>query len=132
MTRKRVRSGELRTGERVVAVETLGKLPVGSRGTVKAVAGLTWIRYWVAWDAGEWMSSLDEGQIVREQDYEGFMQARAEAAARSESPALSAGTPATAEAAPTAPAGATATSRIPAHLLERSAAARAHKAAPTG
>ncbi len=126
--RKRAETGDLRIGERVIAVEPIGRIPEGSLGKVKTVIGQTWTRYWVEWDSGQWMGALDNSQIVRKDHYAEFKHEQAEAAARASAPAAIAVTPELGAGEPAA-AGATPASRVPAHLLERSAAARARKAA---
>ena len=77
------RSGTaLRPGSKVIAVESLGDVPEGTRGVVKLVDGFRWTRYWVAWATGEWMGSIDGGSIVAADRYEDYKRERAEQAER--------------------------------------------------
>ena len=122
--------GALPVKERVVAVRPLVGVPEGTAGRIELVAGLTWIRYWVHFDNGVWLGSVDKDAVVTEDDWPDYQERReaaaAEAARRAtEAPAREASAPA--EAAPAADAGAS--SKIPAALLARSQAAKAKKAA---
>ena len=117
----------LKARERVTLTRGIRGVPEGTNGVVKVANGLTWARYWVQFDNGEWVGSVSAADLVREGEYEEFKKRRAEEALRpkvEEKPA---------EAASSAPAGGAAAggaaSRVPAHLLERSQAARARKAA---
>jgi hypothetical protein len=123
--------GALPLKARVVAVRPLVGVPEGTAGRVELVAGLTWIRYWVHFDNGVWLGSVDKDAVVAEDDWPDFQERRSAAAAEAarratEAPAPAVGAPA-AEAAPAADAGAS--SKIPAALLARSQAAKAKKAA---
>lgn len=131
MARKRSDDSGLRPGDRVIAVEAIGKIPEGTGGVVKLVNGFKWTRYWVAWDTGDWMGSVDGAAVVAARRYEQYKRERSEAAQR---PAPE---PAEASANGGSAAGATAAkagggSAIPEHLLERSRQARARKAAAGG
>jgi hypothetical protein len=124
MLRRRSNPDLLRPGDKVVAVRQIGDIPEGTRGVVKVVDGLTtWIRYWVAWETGEWMGSVDSAAIVAVSRLDEYRRRQAEEA---EQKALAAAAPAAAlpegEAAPSGEGG-----RVPEHLLERSRQARARK-----
>ena len=114
---------------RVVATKDLVGVPMGTSGRIEMVNGLTWMRYWVQFDNGVWLGSVDAGAVVAERDWPLFELQRAEAEARAAEEA----TRPPVEAAPAAAAAATAetgaSSKIPAALLARSQAARAKKAA---
>ena len=116
----------LKPRERVTLTRDIRGVPEGTHGIVKVANGLTWARYWVQFDNGAWIGSVSGADLVREGDYDEFVQWRTEEALRPK-----------VEAAP-APAAASAgdggggdgpASRVPAHLLERSRNARARKAA---
>ena len=118
----------LQAQDRVTLTRDIRGVPEGTHGKVKVVQGLTWARYWVQFDNGQWVGSVSAADLVRHGDYEEFKKRRAEEALRPkveekpvEAPAASAG----------AAAGGAA-SRVPAHLLERSQKARARKAAAGG
>lgn len=113
--------------DRVTTTRDLPGVPEGTRGRVAMTAGFTWPRYWVRFENGVWMGSLDRQSLVLTKDWESFKKRRAEEAARPKEVAPVAAAQAT-EAAPSdAPTGEA--SKVPAHLLERSAQARARKAA---
>ena len=113
-------------GERVILATDDRGVREGTPGRVKVADGITWFRYWVEFDDGRWLGSITESKLVRAKDWEEFKRRRAEEAARprvEEAPAAEG--PATtgdgaAQAAPS--------SKIPAHLLERSQRARQRKA----
>jgi hypothetical protein len=117
---------------RVVAVRDLRGVPAGTGGRVKVVNGLTWPRYWVAFDNDVWLGSVDTGAVIAEDEWPEFQERTAAEAARAAAePAAAAAVPeAAAPAAPAAAdAGSGAASKIPAHLLARSQAAKAKKPA---
>ncbi len=124
----------LSTKSRVVAERDLLGVPEGTPGRIELVNGLTWIRYWVQFDNGIWLGSVDAKAVVAEDDWEDHLDRRAAAAARAAEEAakpVQEGAPAAAPAtapADAAPADAGA-SKIPAALLARSQAAKAKKAA---
>ena len=116
----------LRARERVTLTRDIRGVPEGTNGVVKVANGLTWARYWVEFDNGEWVGSVSAADLVREGDFEEFKRRRAEEALRpkvEEKPAEAA----VGDAGGAAAAGGAA-SRVPAHLLERSQKARARKA----
>jgi len=121
----RRRSGTaLRPGSKVVAVESLGDIPEGTKGVVKLVDGFRWTRYWVAWATGEWLGSIDGSSIVAADRYEDYKRERAEAAERAISAPAAVAAIGPADATE-GPASGGAGSRVPEHLLERSRQARA-------
>ena len=119
--------------EIVVAAEDLPGVPAHSSGKVKMVSGFSWKRYWVFFDNGVQMGSLDSDQLVRPQDWENFLAAKAarEATAAAAAEAAAAGEAAGADTTAATTAGADDDSpatrmraMVPPHLLERSASAR--------
>jgi hypothetical protein len=129
MLRKRSKSRELRRGDKVIAVEPIGVIPEGTRGVIKVIDGLAWTRYWVAWETGEWMGTVDAASVVAANRYEDYKREQAEAVERAKQPPAAVSPAAGgAEAAGTKTAGAGA-GGIPEHLLERSRLARERKAA---
>jgi hypothetical protein len=133
MARKRSKPRELRRGDKVIAVQAIGAIPEGTRGIIKVIDGFAWTRYWVAWETGEWMGTVDAAAVVAADRYEEYKREMAEAAERAKAPAKALST---AEAAAGAGAGGGGSagggsggSGIPEHLLERSRLARERKAA---
>ncbi len=49
----------------VVSAVDLTGVPAGTRGRVKLVNGFAWIRYWVMFDNGVDMGSIDRAQLNR-------------------------------------------------------------------
>jgi hypothetical protein len=53
-----------------VASADLPKVPAGTPGRVLYVAGVTWFRYHVRFENGEFVSSLDATQLTAKDDWE--------------------------------------------------------------
>ena len=122
--------------EVVLATGDLPGVPVRSSGKVKMVAGFMWKRYWVFFENGVQMGSLDSHQLVRPIDWDHFLVARAErettaAAAAAEAAAGQTADDETGAADSTPDDGPNAHLRamVPDYLLERSASARARLSA---
>lgn len=128
-----------RRNETVLATEPLPGVPVGTIGKVKMINGFSWVRYWVFFDNGVHMGSIDGEQLVRPEHWERFKLDRderlireAEAAER----AASGEAPAEAEAGgdvaaidPNDPLAAL-IAQVPPRLLALSAAARIRVGVP--
>lgn len=56
--------GTLSKGAKVVAVADLRGAPVGTRGKVSVVNGLSWIRYWVRFDNGATVGSINRSALA--------------------------------------------------------------------
>ena len=56
---------ELRKGDKVVAAADLRRVPVGTPGRIRMVAGLQWTRYRVDFDNGVSIGSLDRKLLAR-------------------------------------------------------------------
>ena len=117
-------------GEKVLATEDLRRVPAGTSGKVKLVNGFEWTRYWVFFDNGEKLGSIDGSKLVRPRHLDAW-EARQAAAAEAAEQAAATGT---AELAGTgsddggdgaAASGSVSGVQVPPHLLERSSAARA-------
>ena len=119
----------LKAGEKVVVTTDIRGVPEGTPGRVKVGTGLTWPRYWVEFDNGQWVGSVSQSFLVRAKDWDRFKQLRVEERLRPkavEKPSQEA----TADSGGgDAGGGGGATSRVPAHLLERSRKARERLAA---
>src|SRR5690606_34111614 len=55
---------QLRKGAKVVAREALRDVPEGTAGKVIMVSGITWIRYWVRFDNGISLGSIDRNVLA--------------------------------------------------------------------
>lgn len=117
----------LKARERVTLTRAIRGVPEGTHGVVKVANGLTWARYWVQFDNGEWVGSVSAADLVREGDFEEFKKRRAEELLRPKEEAKPVEAAAGGDAGGASAGGAA--SRVPAHLLERSQKARARKAA---
>ena len=115
-------------GERVILTTDDRGITEGTPGRVKVADGITWSRYWVEFDDGQWLGSVTGSKLVRARNWEDFKRRRAKEAACPAVEAAPAETSAEAAAGDGAAAGGPA-SKIPAHLLERSRRARERKAA---
>src|SRR5947209_3325894 len=130
----RTKTGPLRKGDRVVATVDLREVPEGTAGKVMLVNGFgAWIRSWVQFENGIWLGSISNDKLVRKADWPEFQVRRAEEAERAKNAPPEPAKPAAAAApAPADEGGAPASgeaSKVPAHLLARSKAARERKAA---
>lgn len=123
--------------EVVQATMDLPNVPEGTKGKVKVINGFTWVRYWVFFDNGAEVGSLDANELVRPQHWDEFFERKAAAEEKARLAAEAAASGASAEAGAAAGAAADADpndplaalrAMVPAHLLERSAAARARLA----
>ncbi len=63
----------LRRKEKVRAASDLRGVPEGTRGRVIVANGLSWIRYWVAFDNGVAMGSIDRSDLVRSDEWDQFL-----------------------------------------------------------
>ncbi len=114
-------------GEKVRAVTDLRRVPEGTLGKVAVVDGFSWIRYWVQFENGEALGSIDHSNLVRAKDWDTYLRERAAAASAPEAAdgdaeTESAGSPAESAAGEGAMVNGV---LVPQLLLERSAAARA-------
>ena len=113
-----------RKGERVIATRDLEDVPGGTEGRIQLHNGLgSWHRYWVLFDGTRQMGQIDHDDLVRPnqlQQWKDHKEEEARAAERSVAEAESAA----AEAASGGGGGGGAAALIPAHILERSKAAK--------
>ncbi|MCU1496209.1 MAG: hypothetical protein JWM47_162, partial [Acidimicrobiales bacterium] len=66
-------STHLRKGDKVVARIALRDVPEGSTGKVTMVTGLTWIRYWVRFDNGVSLGSIDRKRLATPDQWKRFL-----------------------------------------------------------
>ena len=119
---KDAKNDHLKRGTKVVSMADMRGVPRGTTGRVTMVSGLTWIRYFVDFDNGTSMASVDRAVLATPAEWREWKD-RPEGA-----PAAAAAAPAEA-----VPAGAAeSVGGIPAHLLERSRLARERAAAKAG
>ncbi|MDH3753675.1 MAG: hypothetical protein OEU32_07365 [Acidimicrobiia bacterium] len=114
-----------RRREKVVATEDLPRVPEGTGGRVMLVNGFSWIRYWVHFDNGVELGSIDQAKLVRAKEWETYRHERARLAEQADSTDVvddaADGEIAAASAGESASVNGVA---IPAYLLERSKDAR--------
>lgn len=120
----RIHSIVLKRHEKVRANVDLPGVPVGTPGKVLVVSGVTWLRYRVLFDNGVELGMLDGRHIVRRGDF-----IPVDERVEVEVSAAAGGGAADDAGAGDGGAGADNEFGVPAHLLERSAAARARHAA---
>lgn len=116
---------QLKRGAKVVALADLRGIPRGTTGRVTMVSGLTWIRYFVDFDNGVGVPSLDRSVLATPAEWREWKDRPAGATAPAAATAAATDGAAAGEA--TEPVGG-----IPAHLLERSRQARERLAAKAG
>jgi hypothetical protein len=114
-----------RRGEKVIATRDIWGIPVGTTGKVQIHNGLgQWDRYWVMFDGDRQVGQVDHNDLTRPYQLSEWMareEAKAEAAQRSAEEQTGAADAATSSAGDGDGGPA---SLIPAHLLERSKAAK--------
>lgn len=115
-----------RKNEKVIATRDLGPIPGGTGGTIKLSNGIgAWRRYWVMFDGDRLVGQVDHDDLVRPdmlQQWKERKEALEAAAQRSEEAAAEA---AAATGGDEGGGGGGIAAQIPAHLLERSKAAKA-------
>lgn len=124
-----------RKNETVKATRDLPGVPAGTAGKVKLIDGFRWMRYWVFFDNGVQVGSVDNHDLVRPAHWDEYFVRQQERAERQ----ASQGAAAQASASETAPSGAeidpndpkaALLARVPPNLIERSAAARQRLGVP--
>lgn len=108
-----------RKGERVIATMSLPGVPEGTTGKVKLVNGLKWTRYWVFFDNGVDLGSIDQHKLVRAKQWEQYQVRREQALNAPAAASATSGATAAAAGDGAAAPGAAAGSRVPEHLIER-------------
>lgn len=117
---------QLKKRAKVVARTELRDVPEGTAGRVVLVNGMTWIRYWVRFENGIYLGSLDRDVLATEDEWrrhlagEDVWGAEAEQVTGADDADADDGGGAAAGGGGTTPAGTV----VPQHLLDRSAAAR--------
>ena len=76
MPRKTSAVHKFRRRDKVVAVTELPGVPVGTEGVVYYEAGITWIRYYVAFANGVELGSVDGNDLVTLREWQEREQAR--------------------------------------------------------
>ncbi len=117
----------LSEGETVRAKVALRGVPVGTLGKVIHVQGLSWIRYWVWFDNGERVGTIDRAKLMTIPEFE-----RRLAGGDDLSTAASGGATAAGAVAADAAAGPESVNGVPGILIERSRLARERWAAKKG
>ncbi len=64
---------QLRKGAKVVARTDLRDVPEGSTGKVSMVTGLSWIRYWVRFDNGVSLGTVDRKKLATPEEWERYL-----------------------------------------------------------
>lgn len=116
-----------RKNQKVIATTDLPGVPEGTRGKVKVINGMTWLRYWVMFDNGAWLGQVDHAQLVPAGEWAEYQRRREEAANAPAEADGDADSGAGDGDGPAAAAGEGATVNgvsVPAHLLDRSKKAR--------
>jgi hypothetical protein len=60
----------LRKGDEVILTTDLREVPEGTRGKVVLVVGLSWIRYWVAFENGVAVGSVNRKHLATPSEWE--------------------------------------------------------------
>lgn len=118
----------LSAGEIVRAKVALRGVPAGTLGKVIHVQGLSWIRYWVWFDNGERVGTIDRAKLMTIPEFERKMAGGDEVVSAASGGATSVG----AVAADAGGAVLESVNGIPGHLVERARLARERWAAKKG
>ena len=114
-----------RKGEKVVATRDLADIPGGTQGKIQLQNGIgAWHRYWVLFDGGRQVGQVDHNDLVRPGQLQQWTDRKESREAAALQSASAAAAETTAEVGAGSAGGGIA-SQIPAHLLERSKAAKA-------
>lgn len=73
MAKTATASGDLRKGAKVVARTALRDVPEGTAGKVTMVTGLTWIRYWVRFENGVSLGTIDRKRLATPEEWQRFL-----------------------------------------------------------
>ena len=115
---------DLKKGAKVVASTALRDVPEGTAGKVIMVSGLTWIRYWVLFENGVRIGSINRAKLATPSEWDRHLRGEdvvEEAAADEAGDGGNSGAaPADSGGGKTTPSG----TMVPQLLLDRSAAAR--------
>ena len=120
-------SNTLTSGTRVMAAIDLKGVPSGTPGKVIHVQGLSWTRYWVWFDNGLRVGTLDRSKLATVDEWERKLSGNDAPVAAS---AAATGAPAAAAAGGDG-AAMESIGGVPGHLIERSRKARERWAAKT-
>lgn len=63
-------STDLRKGDKVVATAELRGVPAGTTGKVALVNGLSWMRYWIRFDNGVAIGSVNRSHLATPKEWE--------------------------------------------------------------
>jgi hypothetical protein len=116
----------LSAGETVRAKVALRGVPAGTLGKVIHVQGLSWIRYWVWFDNGQRVGTIDRAKLMTISEFERRM------AGGDETPTAASGGATVAGAEAAASTDGESVNGVPALLIERSRLARERWAAKKG
>ncbi len=116
-----------RKGEKVIATRDLRGVPGGTKGKVQLHNGLaTWHRYWVLFDGNRQLGQIDHDDLVRPHQLDLWQDRKEEEALAAERAAANAEEASTEASEGESGGGGTGlAAQIPAHLMERSKAAKA-------
>ncbi|MEO6627138.1 MAG: hypothetical protein ABIP03_01070 [Aquihabitans sp.] len=60
---------QLRKGNKVVARTDMRDVPEGTEGKVIMVAGFTWVRYWVRFDNGIYLGTINRHELATPEEW---------------------------------------------------------------
>jgi hypothetical protein len=80
---------DLRKGDKVVASADLRGVPQGTKGKVALVEGLSWVRYWVRFDNGTAIGSVNRSHLATPEEWTRKLSGVEDVAVESDSTAAS-------------------------------------------
>lgn len=129
MAKTEIPADQLRKGAKVVARADLRDVPEGTAGKVILIAGFAWVRYWVRFDNGVYLGSIDRSALATADEWKRHRNGEDVFAATTSSDV---GDGETAGGGESAGGGGGTTKNgtfVPQHLLDKAKAARARLAA---
>ncbi|MBK6855458.1 MAG: hypothetical protein IPG97_02540 [Microthrixaceae bacterium] len=70
MAKPELPPGQLRKRDKVVARNDLRDIPEGTPGKVILVNGFAWVRYWVKFDNGVYLGSIDRSELATADEWQ--------------------------------------------------------------
>ncbi len=63
-------TNDLRKGDKIIATVDLPGVPAGTMGKVALVNGLSWVRYWIRFDNGVAIGSVNRSHLATPKEWE--------------------------------------------------------------
>ncbi len=118
---------EFKTGDKVIAATALRGVPAGTKGKVIHPQGLTWVRYWVSFENGIRLGTIDRAKLATADEWERKQNGTEEVEVESKGAVA-----VVSDGGAAVEGGFESVNGVPGHLIERSRVARERWAAKKG